>query len=1032
MKNKHTLLFFILSILIIPQIFSQVNVDVNVNIKHSVGGVSDFGRDRHIVTHSNLYEGDWDGEFDKLKYLVDDLDVYFGRDNGLSSFLFNYSPADPDRPNKHDTDSLTVLLDFWKGWHHDRLISENRVQFKDKIQSMVMGTNPHPVYPTLSYWYPSGSEWGRANGQTWISQDIETSAEWVVQYMDEFFSTGPGDQGQPMPKYWEVINEPDFKLNTGQFMMSSWEDIWEYHNLVAQGVKQKLGSRAPKIGGMTWGSHDLFNSDQFSRFQTADYVNNFYGNTPGDEIAKAYARSQVESPYLGQNFPWFQWEVIWKGFIDAAGANMDYYSVHLYDWPSYDANGGVTRAGSHVEATLDMLETYDINKFGTRKPIIISEYGGVNNAWDFKPHDNRYDWEIMKPFSSMLMQFLERPDYIELSMPFTPTKAQWGDTDENGDGIPEYFYQYKLLRDDDRDGNWEWSDYIKWFELWSEVKGTRIDTKSSDPDIQVDCYIDGNHAYLILNNLEPVAKSINLNFFGNTPGLQNVSSKHLYLSGVRNIKLDTSNLGSSAPSNVQLAADGTMVVKYTYANNVTINETSIERKFYGPNLSANQRVPIQAGDNTFQINGVRVPPNTNQAEAMLRVTANLFNDDDDKEGGFLTINKLTVNGTEVETPIDWRGGNQLRSRWFGTLEIPVPANLLQTNNTVVIDFKHVGEVCYVNLATWEFSTVPGRTDGGDTDPIVPVTGIDLSPTSGNLNIGQTLNLNETISPSNATNKTVSWNSSNPTVASVDANGVVTGIAQGNTTITVTTQDGSFSANSSITVNSNNGPNEIITIQAEDFTATGGTFNDAFAGGPGLGVNRTATTINYVNNGDYADYSVTIPEDGTYEIVYYISSPNTGTTIAFGSPNTVFNTTNVPNNGSWDDYQPLTASQTVDFTAGNHTIRLTAAPQTWTWNLDKFTLQKVQTVVSRSTIVKDENPIQKLEVVVYPNPSDGVFTVLGLDNGKQSFKIVNALGITVKEIDTSVQGHKANLNLQSLSAGIYFIATKDFVKQIIIK
>ncbi|WP_075341422.1 Ig-like domain-containing protein [Tenacibaculum agarivorans] len=489
-------------------------------------------------------------------------------------------------------------------------------------------------------------------------------------------------------------------------------------------------------------------------------------------------------------------------------------------------------------------------------------------------------------------------------------------------------------------------------------------------------------------------------------------------------------------------------------------------------------------------------------------------------------------------------------------------------------------------------TVTGG-DGEDPDDTTDViaTGITVTPANTTLEIGQTTNLTATIVPSNTTNKTVTWSSNNTSLATVTASGVVTAIASGNVIITATTADGSnLTDTATITVNSttpneqtpfknhtipgvinavdfdnggqgiayndtttgnngsgarqntdvdtenristgnigwiaagewleytvnvatsgnydlnvqvastgNNGafhvefdgvdktgvqsvnstgdwgtfvaqtisnvslaagqqvmrvfmdggafnlgsltfnqttttdPGQLITIQAENFTTTGGTFNDAFAGGPGLGVNRTATTINYVNNGDYADYSVTIPEDGTYEIVYYISSPNTGTTIAFGSPSTVFNTTNVPNNGSWDDYQPLTASQTVDFTSGNHTIRLTAAPQIWTWNLDKFTLQKVQTVVSRSAIIKDENPIQKLEVVVYPNPSDGVFTVLGLDNGKQSFKIVNALGITVKEIDIPVQGHKVSLHLQSLSAGIYFIATKDFVKQIIIK
>ena len=45
-------------------------------------------------------------------------------------------------------------------------------------------------------------------------------------------------------------------------------------------------------------------------------------------------------------------------------------------------------------------------------------------------------------------------------------------------------------------------------------------------------------------------------------------------------------------------------------------------------VSNNQRVAIASGINTFYINGVSVPSDVNKAEAMLRITANLFDDDD--------------------------------------------------------------------------------------------------------------------------------------------------------------------------------------------------------------------------------------------------------------------------------------------------------------------------------------------------------------------------------------------------------------------
>jgi len=59
-------------------------------------------------------------------------------------------------------------------------------------------------------------------------------------------------------------------------------------------------------------------------------------------------------------------------------------------------------------------------------------------------------------------------------------------------------------------------------------------------------------------------------------------------------------------------------------------------------------------------------------------------------------------------------------------------------------------------------------------------------------------------PSNATNKTVSWSSGNALVATVDATGLVTGVAAGSATITVTTQDGGKIATSAISVSTNNG------------------------------------------------------------------------------------------------------------------------------------------------------------------------------------------------------------------------------------
>ncbi len=82
---------------------------------------------------------------------------------------------------------------------------------------------------------------------------------------------------------------------------------------------------------------------------------------------------------------------------------------------------------------------------------------------------------------------------------------------------------------------------------------------------------------------------------------------------------------------------------------------------------------------------------------------------------------------------------------------------------------------------------------------VPVTGIALNRETASIGTGETLTLTPIFSPETATNKNVTWSSSDKTVATVE-NGIVTPLKKGTTTITVTTEGGGFSASCLVTVN----------------------------------------------------------------------------------------------------------------------------------------------------------------------------------------------------------------------------------------
>lgn len=86
---------------------------------------------------------------------------------------------------------------------------------------------------------------------------------------------------------------------------------------------------------------------------------------------------------------------------------------------------------------------------------------------------------------------------------------------------------------------------------------------------------------------------------------------------------------------------------------------------------------------------------------------------------------------------------------------------------------------------------------------IPATGVSLDKSTDTVAVGSTTTLTATVSPSNATNKAVSWSTSDASVATV-SDGVVTGVAAGTAIITVTTTDGGYTDNCTVTVTGGGG------------------------------------------------------------------------------------------------------------------------------------------------------------------------------------------------------------------------------------
>ena len=122
--------------------------------------------------------------------------------------------------------------------------------------------------------------------------------------------------------------------------------------------------------------------------------------------------------------------------------------------------------------------------------------------------------------------------------------------------------------------------------------------------------------------------------------------------------------------------------------------------------------------------------------------------------------------------------------------------------TVTVHARAVGTATItVSVTTGGVTHTATATVTVTPAPVIPVTGVTLNHDALSFVYGQssTQTLAATVAPANATNRAVTWASSETSVATVNATGVVTAVGAGTATITVTTTDGGKTADATVTV-----------------------------------------------------------------------------------------------------------------------------------------------------------------------------------------------------------------------------------------
>lgn len=158
--------------------------------------------------------------------------------------------------------------------------------------------------------------------------------------------------------------------------------------------------------------------------------------------------------------------------------------------------------------------------------------------------------------------------------------------------------------------------------------------------------------------------------------------------------------------------------------------------------------------------------------------------------------------------VKWTSGNPKVATVSSSGKVTAVANGNTTITATAADGSGKKDICAVTV------NIPKPADPTPTPTpsVVKVSSVSLNPSSLSLTKkGQTARLSATVSPSNATNKSINWSSSNSNVATVN-NGVVTAVGNGSATITATAADGSGKrASCSVTVNIPTTPSNVETV-----------------------------------------------------------------------------------------------------------------------------------------------------------------------------------------------------------------------------
>ncbi|WP_198360488.1 Ig-like domain-containing protein [Thermincola potens] len=230
----------------------------------------------------------------------------------------------------------------------------------------------------------------------------------------------------------------------------------------------------------------------------------------------------------------------------------------------------------------------------------------------------------------------------------------------------------------------------------------------------------------------------------------------------------------------------------------------------------------------------------------------------DRLGNASGEQQVTYNVRDTIAPVVQANpaGGAYNSAQTVTLTVNEPAEIYYTLDgtdprTSATAVRYTGPILIDKPLTVKYYAVDSAGNTSETIAVeyyitVPVTGISLNKTDMIIDVGETQSLEALISPAHATNKSVTWSSSNEQVATVTNHGAVTGVAAGTAVITATTHDGGYSAFCRVTVNATTVPVTGVTLNKTQVIINVGNTEQLIATVSPANANNKAVTWNSGN------------------------------------------------------------------------------------------------------------------------------------------------------------------------------------------